>query len=83
MMNLVFKVGSVNWSFLSRKSGAIWDTSRVPTGALQFRLMVTSGYDKKAIWAKSVLPADWNVGVVYDSGVQIDDIAQEGCGHCD
>nr|XP_043606959.1 expansin-like A1 [Erigeron canadensis] len=79
----VARVGSTNWGFLSRKSGAIWDTSRVPAGALQFRLVVTSGYDRKSIWAKSVLPANWNAGVVYDSGVQIDDVAEEGCGQCD
>ncbi|XP_071693740.1 expansin-like A2 [Rutidosis leptorrhynchoides] len=79
----IAKVGSTSWGYLSRKSGAIWETSRVPAGALQFRLVVTSGYDRKSIWAKSVLPADWNVGVVYDSGVQIDDIAEEGCGQCD
>ncbi|KAI3502390.1 hypothetical protein L1887_30424 [Cichorium endivia] len=79
----VAKVGSTGWGFLSRKSGAIWETSRVPAGALQFRLAVTAGYDRKAIWAKSVLPANWNVGVVYDSGVQIDDVAEEGCGRCD
>ncbi|KAI3714191.1 hypothetical protein L1987_72786 [Smallanthus sonchifolius] len=79
----IARVGSTNWGFLSRKSGAIWETSRVPIGALQFRLVVTSGYDRKTIWAKSVLPANWNAGVVYDSGVQIDDIAEEGCGRCD
>ncbi|KAK1437841.1 hypothetical protein QVD17_03641 [Tagetes erecta] len=79
----IARVGSTNWSFMSRKSGAIWETSRVPVGAIQFRLVVTSGYDRKRIWAKSVLPGDWNVGVVYDTGVQIDDVAEEGCGTCD
>ncbi|KAK9052084.1 hypothetical protein SSX86_028712 [Deinandra increscens subsp. villosa] len=79
----IARIGSTNWSFLTRKSGAIWETSRVPVGPMQLRLVVTSGYDRKTIWAKSVLPANWNVGVVYDSGVQIDDIAEEGCGRCD
>ncbi|XP_024994676.1 expansin-like A1 [Cynara cardunculus var. scolymus] len=79
----VAKVGSTNWSFLRRKSGAVWDTDRVPAGKLQFRLLVTAGYDRKSIWAKSVLPADWNAGIVYDSGVQIEDVAEEGCGRCD
>lgn len=69
--------------YMSRNHGAVWDTSRVPEGALQFRLVVTSGYDGKWVWAKSVLPADWTAGKVYDSGVQIDDIAQEGCNPCD
>lgn len=68
---------------MSRNHGAVWDTSRVPAGALQFRFVVTSGYDGKWIWAKSVLPNDWKVGVVYDSGVQINDIAKEGCSTCD
>lgn len=69
---------------MSRNHGAVWDTSRVPSGPLQFRLVVTGGYDGKWIWAqKNVLPADWKTGVIYDSGVQIDDIAQEGCSPCD
>ncbi|KAI3736443.1 hypothetical protein L6452_15984 [Arctium lappa] len=79
----IAQVGSSNWGFMSRNHGGVWDTSRVPTGALQLRLVVTAGYDGKWIWAKSVLPADWKIGGVYDSGVQIDDIAQEGCGECD
>lgn len=68
---------------MSRNFGAVWDTSRVPAGALQFRFVVTAGYDGKWIWAKSVLPATWKPGVIYDSGVQISDIAQEGCSPCD
>ncbi|KAK8668408.1 hypothetical protein V6N13_105863 [Hibiscus sabdariffa] len=80
----VARVGSSNWSFMSRKHGAVWDTSRVPNGALQFRFVVTAGFDGKWVWAKTlVLPADWKTGVVYDSGVQITDIAQEGCFPCD
>ncbi|KAL1362321.1 hypothetical protein HN51_010591 [Arachis hypogaea] len=80
----VATVGSSNWSFLSRNHGAVWDTSRVPEGALQLRLVVTAGFDGKWIWAqKEVLPADWKNGVIYDSGVQITDIAQEGCATCD
>ncbi|KAL4277865.1 hypothetical protein GQ457_03G001670 [Hibiscus cannabinus] len=79
----VAQVGSSDWSFMSRNYGAVWDTSRVPNGALQFRFVVTSGFDGKWIWAKSVLPADWKPGQIYDSGVQITDIAQEGCSPCD
>ncbi|XP_059647412.1 expansin-like A1 [Cornus florida] len=79
----VAQVGSPNWGFMSRNYGAVWDTSRVPTGPLQFRLVVTSGYDGKRVWAQNVLPADWKTGTVYDSGVQINDIAQEGCSPCD
>ncbi|XP_038705686.1 expansin-like A1 [Tripterygium wilfordii] len=80
----VAQVGSINWGFMSRNYGAVWDTSRVPAGALQFRFVVTAGYDGKWIWAKkAVLPEDWKNGVAYDTGVQITDIAQEGCSPCD
>ncbi|KAL0422964.1 UNVERIFIED_CONTAM: Expansin-like A2 [Sesamum latifolium] len=79
----VAQVGSSNWNFMSRKYGAVWDTSRVPNGALQLRLVVTSGFDGKWYWAKNVLPADWKNGVIYDSGLQITDIAQEPCSPCD
>ncbi|KAK5837290.1 hypothetical protein PVK06_013100 [Gossypium arboreum] len=79
----VAQVGSSNWNFMKRNHGAVWDTSRAPNGALQFRFVVTSGYDGKWIWAKTVLPVDWKSGVVYDSGVQINEIAKEGCFHCD
>jgi hypothetical protein len=79
----VAQVGSSQWTYMSRNHGAVWDTSRVPQGALQLRLVVTSGFDGKWIWAKKVLPADWKNGVIYDSDVQITDIAQEGCSQCD
>ncbi|GMJ12674.1 EXPANSIN L1, expansin-like A1 [Hibiscus trionum] len=79
----VAQVGSPNWNPMSRNYGAVWDTSKVPTGALQFRFMVTSGLDGKWIWAQNVLPADWKSGQIYDSGVQITDIAQESCSPCD
>lgn len=77
-------VGSSDWRYMSRNHGAIWDSSRVPAGPLQFRMVVTAGYDGKWIWAqKEILPMDWKVGFVYDTGVQIKDIAQEGCSPCD
>lgn len=79
----VAQVGSANWNYMSRNYGAVWNTSRVPVGPLQFRMVVTSGYDGKWVWAKNVLPADWEPGMIYDSGVQITDIAQEGCSPCD
>lgn len=79
----VAQVGSSNWGFMSRNYGGIWDTSRVPEGALQLRFVVTAGYDGKWYWAKSVLPADWVNGAIYDAGIQITDIAQEGCATCD
>nr|XP_023892648.1 expansin-like A1 [Quercus suber]POE60551.1 expansin-like a1 [Quercus suber] len=78
----VAQVDSSNWGFMSHNYGAVWDTSRVPLGALQFRFVITAGYDGKYIWAQHVLPADWKSGVIYDSGVQFTDIAQEGCSPC-
>ncbi|OVA10878.1 Expansin/pollen allergen [Macleaya cordata] len=80
----VAQVGSSNWGYMSRNNGTVWETSRVPNGPLQFRMVVTGGFDGKMIWAqKEVLPADWKAGGIYDSGVQITDIAQEGCSPCD
>ncbi|XP_018849193.1 expansin-like A2 [Juglans regia] len=79
----VAQVGSSNWVSMSRNYGAIWDTGRVPSGPLQFRFLVTAGYDGKWVWAQHVLPADWNLGAIYDSGVQITGIAQEACSPCD
>nr|GFD52191.1 expansin-like A1 [Tanacetum cinerariifolium] len=67
----IAQVGSSSWTYMTRNYGAVWDTSRAPEGPLQLRLVVTSGFDGKWIWAKSALPVDWTVGGVYDSGVQI------------
>ncbi|MCL7025066.1 hypothetical protein MKW94_020001 [Papaver nudicaule] len=77
----IAQVGSANWRYMSRNAnGVVWETSRVPTGALQIRMLVTGGFDGKMIWAKNeVIPANWKVGEIYDSGVQITDVAQEGC----
>ncbi|KAI4318588.1 hypothetical protein MLD38_032270 [Melastoma candidum] len=76
-------VNSSRWGYMSRNHGAVWDTSRVPKGGLQFRFLVTSGYDGAMKWARNVLPAEWRNGEVYDSGIQIEEIAQEGCSPCD
>ena len=68
---------------MSRNYGAVWDTSRVPKGALQFRFVVTQGFDGLQLWAnKAVLPADWKTGVIYDTGVKVTEIAQDGCYPC-
>lgn len=80
---MYFQVGSSNWIFMSRKYGAVWETSKYPgPGPLQLRFVVTSGFDGKNVWAENVLPANWKTGVTYDSKVQIDDIALEGCTPC-
>ncbi|XP_010514920.1 PREDICTED: expansin-like A3 [Camelina sativa] len=78
----IAQVGSSQWSYMTRSHGAVWATDKVPTGALQFRFTVTGGYDGKTVWAKRVLPASWKAGRIYDAGVQITDIAQEGCDTC-
>ncbi|XP_010690270.2 expansin-like A2 [Beta vulgaris subsp. vulgaris] len=79
----IAKVGSSNWTFMSRKYGAVWETNKYPgPGPLQFRFVVTSGFDGKTIWAENVLPGNWKPGVIYDSKVQIDDIALQGCTPC-
>ncbi|XP_021743128.1 expansin-like A2 [Chenopodium quinoa] len=79
----IARVGSTNWSFMNRKYGAIWETTKYPgPGPLQFRFVVTSGFDGKNVWAQNVLPANWKAGVTYDSKVQIDDIALQGCTPC-
>ncbi|EOA25099.1 hypothetical protein CARUB_v10018414mg [Capsella rubella] len=78
----IAQVGSSQWSYMTRSYGGVWATDKVPTGALQFRVTVTGGYDGKTVWAKRVLPANWEAGRIYDSGVQITDIAQESCNTC-
>uniref|UniRef100_A0ACD5WVT1 Uncharacterized protein n=1 Tax=Avena sativa TaxID=4498 RepID=A0ACD5WVT1_AVESA len=80
----VAQVGSSNWKFLTRDHGPAWSTTMAPPGPLQFRIVVTGGYDGKWLWADhEVLPSNWRAGEVYDTGVQITDIAQEGCFPCD
>ena len=78
------QVGSSNWRFMTREHGPAWSTAQAPAGPLQLRLVVTGGYDGKWVWAESeVLPRRWEAGRVYDAGVQVADVAQEGCYPCD
>ncbi|XP_062216870.1 expansin-like A1 isoform X2 [Phragmites australis] len=80
----VAQVGSSNWKFMTRDYGPAWSTTQAPPGPLQLRVVVTGGYDGKWVWAdREVLPYRWRAGEVYDTGVQITDIAQEGCFPCD
>jgi hypothetical protein len=77
-------VGSSDWRFVTRVYGPVWSTDRAPVGPLQFRAVVTGGYDGKWVWAEQeVLPADWRSGQVYDTGVRIADVAREGCAKLD
>ncbi|KAA0040372.1 expansin-like A1 [Cucumis melo var. makuwa] len=76
----IAKVGLPKWRPMKRNYGAIWDINGVPEGGLQLRMVVTSRYDNgKWIWAGSVLPSGWKNGEIYDTGVQINDIAYEYC----
>uniref|UniRef100_A0A0E0F0I6 Expansin-like EG45 domain-containing protein n=1 Tax=Oryza meridionalis TaxID=40149 RepID=A0A0E0F0I6_9ORYZ len=80
----VATLGSSNWKFMTRDYGPAWSTAQAPPGPLQFRVVVTGGYDGKWVWADGeVLPRRWTAGRVYDAGVQIADVAQEGCYPCD
>ena len=73
-------MGLPKWRPMKRNYGGIWDINGVPKGGLQLRMVVTSRYDNgKWIWAGSVLPSDWKNGEIYDTGVQINDIAYEYC----
>ncbi|XP_072994239.1 expansin-like A1 [Typha latifolia] len=78
------QVGSPIWHGMEQIKGPIWSSSRAPPqGPLQLRIVVTSGYSGKWVWAeKEVLPKEWKVGEVYNTGVQINDIAMEACLSC-
>ncbi|TKW34696.1 hypothetical protein SEVIR_2G322800v4 [Setaria viridis] len=79
----VAPVGSSEWRFMTRVHGPVWRTDRAPAGPLQFRAVVTGGYDGKWVWAeREVLPAGWRPGQVYDTGVRIADVARDGCQRC-
>lgn len=55
----------------------------MPRGAVQLRLRVTQGFDGLELWQdKAVLPADWKNGVVYDTGLKVTEVAQDGCYPC-
>ncbi|GAY46065.1 hypothetical protein CUMW_094070 [Citrus unshiu] len=68
---------------MRRKFGAVWETDRAPKGPLQFGFPIVQGFDVKWIWAKNPVPADWKIGVTYDTGVQITDVDfTDGCAEC-
>ncbi|VAI81663.1 unnamed protein product [Triticum turgidum subsp. durum] len=72
-----------SWQYMTRReaSPSVWRTSRVPAGPLQLRLVVTAGSGGKwlrADWA--VLPAEWQPGEVYDTGLRVTDVAANTCG---
>ncbi|KAL2930023.1 Expansin-like A1 [Bienertia sinuspersici] len=71
-----------NWQYLSRNYGAVWDTSSAPRGKLMFRFIVKSGYDAQYFFTQQVLPANWKPGVIYNTSVQITNVAMNGCDPC-
>ncbi|XP_021773664.1 expansin-like A1 [Chenopodium quinoa] len=72
-----------NWVYLSQNYGAVWDTDNAPSGKLVFRFIINSGFDSRYFYTnEGVLPANWKPGVVYNSSVQISDIALDGCVPC-
>jgi len=80
----VDQVGSSGWKYMTRNHGAIWGIEKPPRGPLSFRLLVTGGYDGSWVWPRrNLLPSNWMPGAVYESGVQITEIAQEGCSPCE
>ncbi|KAF7105086.1 hypothetical protein CFC21_105924 [Triticum aestivum] len=71
------------WQYMTRReaSPSVWRTSRVPAGPLRLRLVVTAGSSGK--WLRTdgaVLPAEWQPGAVYDTGLRITDVAANTCG---
>ncbi|GAB2291896.1 hypothetical protein Dimus_026145 [Dionaea muscipula] len=80
----VAQVGPANGTSISmsRNYGSVWSTNAVQPGGLLLKFKVTSGFNGKYVTAAKALPVDWKPGVIYDTGVQISDIAQEGCSPC-
>ncbi|TVU07558.1 hypothetical protein EJB05_40919 [Eragrostis curvula] len=69
---------SSSWRSMARQSKhGVWRTARAPDGPLQLRLVVTAGSGGK--WRRTSLPADWRPGGVYDTGLQITDVAVRTC----
>lgn len=65
---------------MKRNYGAIWDTSKVIEGAFQLKIVVASGYNNENTYFTNYnLPYDWKNGDIYDTGIQIYDIAKEAC----
>jgi len=62
--------------------GVVWDTDKAPTGPLQFRFAIYSGFDAQYFYNEQVLPKNWKAGVTYNSTVQINNVKLEGCTPC-
>ncbi|KAF7105091.1 hypothetical protein CFC21_105929 [Triticum aestivum] len=72
-----------SWQYMTQReaSPSVWRTSRVPAGPLRLRFVVTAGSGGK--WLRTdgaVLPAEWQPGAVYDTGLRVTDVAASTCG---
>lgn len=87
------QVGKWTWYALSRREhSAVWSIAnpdllkgQAGAGSLTFRLSVTGGFDGSWVWQPgcNLLPANWKVDSVYDSGLQITERALEfDCSSC-
>ncbi|GAB2209598.1 hypothetical protein Drorol1_Dr00026816 [Drosera rotundifolia] len=65
---VVAQIGTSNGASLKLNYGAVWDTSSAPAGPLQLTSTVTSGVNGKSVVAQKALPANWQHGVIYDTG---------------
>ncbi|XP_022969217.1 expansin-like A2 [Cucurbita maxima] len=72
--------GSGEGRYMKRNYGPIWETNNVPGGAIKLVVIVVSGYNNgRGIVIDYALPAGWKNGDIYDTGIQIKDIASEYC----
>ncbi|XP_057825110.2 expansin-like B1 [Cryptomeria japonica] len=58
---------------MKRNHGAVWDVVAPPKGALWVRFLA-GGYRRTSfewITAANAIPANWEAGAIYDSGIQI------------
>ncbi|XP_074285914.1 expansin-like A2 [Silene latifolia] len=79
----VIAANTSTWVSMSHNYGAVYDTSKAPTGSLQFRFIIASGFDAQYFYTnEQILPAKWMPGAVYNSNVQISNIAIEKCKAC-
>eukprot|EP00253_Pinus_taeda_P018327 PITA_18327 len=89
----VARVGQWRWYSMSpRKYSAVWEIANSDLfdgqgqpPSLSFRLLVTGGSEGSWVWqaGRNLLPANWKVGSVYDSGLQITERALEfNCTSC-
>ncbi|XP_044432514.1 expansin-like A4 [Triticum aestivum] len=70
------------WQYMTWREGSpgVWRTSHAPAGPLQVRVVVTAGSVGKWLCADgAVLPAEWQPGTVYDTGLRVTDVAAHTC----